>query len=119
MGVNNFIVDEKNYFVAWDHEEGEVLISDVSQGCLDKNRNFVAVLPKSNSKNLLNIFDESGAIIHVFFPPPGFLFEYLLSDNSHGVRIICSGESERGDILDWYFEIDPSLKKLKRQGRAY
>ena len=73
----------------------------------------------SRPKESLNIFNEFGSLEVKISTSSGYFFEYLLADASHGVRVICSAEDERGDILDWYFKIDLSSRELKKQGRAY
>lgn len=105
--------------MSWENAGKNVLIQDVKQGILDKGRHFVAAISKNNPKTILKVFSESSAIIFTLSPPQGYFFEYLLSDDSHGVRVICSAKSAQGDILDWYFKIDLSSHTLIKQGRAY
>lgn len=119
MSVSNFHVNERIFIAEWEHDGVRSFVGDVKQACLDSARNFIAVLENDHPKESLKIFDESGSMVLTFSPPPGYLFEYLLTDASHGVRVICSAPSERGDILDWYFKIDPLAKELVKQGRAY
>jgi hypothetical protein len=119
MTVSSFNFDEDGSVVEWEHDGGKVLIHDVRQACFDVERNFIAVLPMSRPKESLNILNESGRLEFILSPPSGYLFEYLLPDASRGVRVICSAEDERGDILDWYFRIDLSSRELVKQGRAY
>jgi hypothetical protein len=119
MNANNFSFNEAASVAEWRYDGDSIIINDVQQACFDGGRNFIAVLLKADPKNSLNIFNEMGSLDFVFLPPSGYLFEYLLVDAVHGVRVICSGENERGDILDWYFKIDLPSKELVKQGRAY
>lgn len=119
MNVNNFNFNEMTSVAEWRYDGNSIIINDAQQACFDGGRHFIAVLSKADPKNSLSIFNELGGLDFVLSPPSGYLFEYLLGDAVHGVRVICSGENERGDILDWYFKIDPSSKELVKQGRAY
>lgn len=119
MAVSSFTFDEDVLVVEWKHDGGKATVHNVRQACFDVARNFIAVLPMSKPKESLNIFNEFGRLECMLSPPSGYLVEYLLVDASHGVRVICSAEDERGDILDWYFRIDLSSRELVKQGRAY
>jgi hypothetical protein len=119
VSFDKFQFNDSNSVAKWEDSGVDIVISNLKQASCDSERNFVAALPKDGSKRVLNIFDKSGLLLFSLFPPADFLFEYLLNDSSHGVRVVCSGMNERGDTLDWYFKIDFPSRELVKQGRAY
>ncbi len=119
MNLDKFQFDDNILGAKWESNGVEILINSLKQASYDSGRNFVAALPKDNDKRVLDIFDESGLLLFSLFPPLDFLFEYLLNDSSHGVRVVCSGVNEHGDTLDWYFKINFPSREIVRQGRAY
>lgn len=119
MNNHSFSFDEKNSSAHWLNNGFPVCVETVKQACIDGSRDFVATLPMRASQNSVNLYNLSGELLFSAIPPDGYIVEYLISDDSHGVRVVCSNQSAGGDLLDWYFKIDLSKKIMVKQGRAY